>query len=85
VGNEPFPVHVRLFGRPAGALPIWIGDQRSRREAEANGYFVSLLNPEVYCKYDRSQFIDTLVDWGYFGKPGEAPAWYKDEVAKVKG
>jgi hypothetical protein len=85
VGDEQFPVHVPLFGRPAGALPIWIGDQRSRHQAESKGYFVSMLNPAVYCKYDRAQFIETLVDWGWFAAADEAPKWYKDEVAKVKG
>ena len=83
VGAECFPVHVRMFGRPAGALPIWIGDQRSRHDAESKGYFVSLLNPEVYCKYNRAQFIETLVDWGWFGAPDQAPKWYKDEIANV--
>jgi hypothetical protein len=85
MGDEQFPVHVPLFGRPAGALPLWIGDQRSRRQADAKGYYISWLNPEVYCKYDRGQFIETLVDCGWFGAPDEAPMWYKDEVAKVKG
>src|SRR5262249_61614471 len=36
VGDEEFPVHVPLFGRRAGALPIWIADQRCRREARFN-------------------------------------------------
>src|SRR5262245_40554847 len=85
VGNERFPVHVRHFGGPAGALPIWLDELRPRREAESNGYFISWLNPAVYCKYDRAQFIEMLVDWGYFGDPDQAPAWYKDEVAKAKG
>ena len=85
VRSEFFPALVRMFGRPAGTLPIWLGDQRSRRDAESAGYFVSLLNPEVYCKYDRAQFIETLVDWGWFGAPDEAPKWYNEEVAKLLG
>jgi hypothetical protein len=78
-------VHIPLFGRPAGALPIWIGDRRSRREAEAKGFFISFLNPEVYCKHDRAQFIETLVDWGWFGLPDDAPEWYKEALAKATG
>ncbi|MEX1231537.1 MAG: hypothetical protein WEB58_14915 [Planctomycetaceae bacterium] len=85
VGDEEFPVHVPLFARPAGALPIWIGDQRARREAEATGYFISLLNPEVYCKHHRALFVETLVDWGWFGSPNDAPEWYKEAVAKMMG
>ncbi len=85
VGDEEYPVYVPLFGRPAGALPIWIGDERPRLGAEAKGFFISLLNPEVYCKLDRTLFVETLVDWGWFGAPGEAPEWYKEEVAKLTG
>lgn len=85
VGDEQFPVHIVSFGRAAGALPIWIGDQRSVRQAEARGYFISRLNPEVYYEYERAHFIETLVDWGWFGTPDDAPKWYKDEVAKMLG
>lgn len=85
VGDERFPVHVPHFGRPAGALPIWIEDRRPRRTAEADGYFVSMLNSEVYLNYTRAQFIETLVDWGYFGEADKAPGWYKDEVARLTG
>lgn len=84
VGDEEFPVLVPLFGRPAGALPIWIGDQFDWREAEARGYYHSELNPEVYCKHDRALFVEMLVDWGWFGSHDEAPDWYKVEVAKSR-
>src|SRR5438105_3023706 len=80
LGRDEFPVHIPLFGRSAGALPIWIGDQRSRRDAELKGFFVSLLNPEVYCKHDRALFIETLVDWGWFGSADRTPDWYKKAV-----
>jgi len=86
VEDETFPVHVVFFGRPAGALPVLMGDQRSRRRAEEKGFFISLLNPAIYCNYDRAQFIETLVDWGWFGSTtSEAPTWYKYEVARVQG
>jgi hypothetical protein len=84
VDGEPFPVHVPLFGRPAGALPVLMGDQRSGRAAEARGFFLSLLNPDLYCKYDRSQFIETLVDWGWFGSLDDTPGWYLKEVSKLR-
>lgn len=85
VENQSFPVHILFFGRPAGTLPILIGDQRSHSGAEAKGFFISLLNPEIYCKYNRAQFIETLVDWGWFGSPSEVPNWYKDELVRGKG
>ena len=44
-----------------------------------------MLNPEVYCKHDLALFVETLVDWGWFGSPDEAPEWYNDAVAKVTG
>jgi hypothetical protein len=43
--------------------------------AEALGMFVSQLASEAYGEYDRSLFIDTLNDWGWFGAEGQAPTW----------
>jgi hypothetical protein len=81
IGDEDFPFYVPLFGRSAGALPIWIGDERPRHDAEANGFFISLLNPQVYCRRDRALFVETLVDWGWFGAPHGAPKWYQEVVS----
>jgi hypothetical protein len=80
VGDEHFPVHIPSFGRPAGTLPLWIGDRRSRIRAEAAEHFISMLNPDVYSSYDRSKFIEMLVDWGWFGTPEEMPEWFKQGI-----
>src|SRR5215472_7670733 len=61
------------FGSPKGTLVAnesVCGDSRQRL-----GYYSSNLFPS-YRKYVRSYFIDTLNDWGWFGKPREAPPWY---------
>jgi hypothetical protein len=62
----------------------WFGDTRSRGDAEAKGFYFSFLNPELYCQYDRAQYIETLVDWGRFGPPESAPRWYTEEVARFQ-
>jgi hypothetical protein len=40
------------------------------------GYFFSILSLETYARYRREHFIETLVDWGYFGPEECRPDWY---------
>ena len=30
--------------------------------------------------YHRKHFIDQLLDWGWFGKPGSEPNWYSERL-----
>jgi hypothetical protein len=43
---------------------------------DAHGYYTSALNPLYYDTYDRARFIETLNDWGWYGEPSSAPAWF---------
>lgn len=67
---------VHEFGSPAGTLVATIAEDLMRLERVSRplGYFVSLLNPDAYRRYDRQLFIETLNDWGYFGS-GAPPDW----------
>ena len=67
---------VHDFGAPGGALVCSFQNWPSLKEpVEGHGYFLSGLNPDSYSRYDRQHFIDTLEDWGWFGK-GARPSWY---------
>lgn len=45
------------------------------KAAEKANYYCSLLDAEAYQRYDRKLFIETLVDWGFYGPPANRPAW----------
>ncbi|MBI1374699.1 MAG: hypothetical protein GC159_18425 [Phycisphaera sp.] len=80
VDGDLYPIHVANFGRPLGALPVPVGDARRHDRAQEKGYFCSQLNPDLYCKYDRELFIETLLDWGWRGPPEQAPRWYRSSL-----
>lgn len=65
------------FGGPKGTLVVSQHDQDPDADvfgAEL-GYYTSALNPLYYEKYDRAVFMETLIDWGWFGPPEKRPAW----------
>ncbi len=62
------------FGSPHGALVLGM-DHEYADAVRRVGHWVSLLGP-IYRNYSRSLFIETLVDWGWFGERASAPAWY---------
>jgi len=39
------------------------------------GHYASALNDDNYVPYERSHYIETLNDWGWYGE-GPPPAWY---------
>ena len=67
---------VRNFGSPIGTIILSIDDSSQQDTLRSLGYFCSALNFEIYSNYDRARFIDTLNDWGYFGKDQIVPDWY---------
>jgi hypothetical protein len=44
--------------------------------AEQTPYYRPALNPNSYEPYRRELYIDTLNDWGWFGKRSAQPSWY---------
>jgi hypothetical protein len=62
-----------VFGRHSAS-------ELARSTAKEQGRFVSLLDEDSYSSYDRSLFIETLNDWGWFGDPDRVPEWYTGEA-----
>lgn len=58
-------------------------EQVARRVGSQLGYYTSVLDPADYQDYDRSRFIETLADWGYYGPPERCPDWYAEASAEV--
>ncbi len=79
--NRPYHyiVHIENFGSPLGALICALEQWREFGPvAQKHGYFCSGLNLSIYSKYNREKFIETLNDWGWFGKTEERPEWYSE-------
>jgi hypothetical protein len=71
------------FGAPKGALILSRQDSDEAELAgDAAGYYVSGLGPKNYETYDRALFMDTLNDWGWYGLPERAPAWFKGRISE---
>jgi hypothetical protein len=69
------------FGGPNGTLLQTRFDSDDVYEAEENSaidYYSSGLNPHSYEPYNRELYIETLIDWGWFGK-ANPPSWYKTQ------
>jgi hypothetical protein len=47
--------------------------------ADSGELWRSVLSGDVYRTYDRKLFVDTLTDWGWFGRVDEKPAWFTGE------
>src|SRR4051812_20595653 len=65
-------VYLPDFGSKRGAV-VFVQDFEASKSArfhtkplEAAGYFFSILSIQAYRHYRREDFIETLVDWGYF-------------------
>jgi hypothetical protein len=46
--------------------PFFDSNDSIKKWADDNGYGYSFLNIEVYSKYDKDFFVETLNDWGKF-------------------
>ena len=71
---------IKSFGSENGTLIITTDDMGVFGVAQKFGFYCSALNPCCYNKYDRENFIETLVDWGYFGLPENKPDWYTGHI-----
>lgn len=74
------------FGSKNGTLLTCRFDTDDIIELEEDtDYYGSGLNPNCYEPYDREQYIETLNDWGWFGSPDDAPAWFSGGFGKHGG
>jgi hypothetical protein len=73
-GTKNF-VLIKNFGGPKGAIVTSTDDTKDFKELQELGFYCSALG-DSYSSYDRSLFIDTLNDWGFFGEANKKPTWY---------
>ncbi len=69
---------IKHVGSPKGTLVNLTTDPPKTVKKifmQENNYFISALNPAAYGKYHRELFIDTLIDWGWFGPSEQTPDW----------
>jgi hypothetical protein len=82
IDNEEikYDLLIKNFGSASGTLILTIDDMIYFNKAEKQGFYCSALNPFHYEKYNKNIFIETLNDWGFFGKEEFKPAWYDGYV-----
>jgi hypothetical protein len=51
--------------------------------AKKKGAHFSVIYNEAYSSFERSNFVETMNDWGYFGK-GERPKWMSEPNSNSK-
>jgi hypothetical protein len=89
-GNRRFLALVSGFGTIKGTLIGLLSEGNGGaffancRLAEQLGFCYSELNPEAYSEYDREQFIETLVDWGWADPGQEPPEWYQEALGRYR-
>jgi hypothetical protein len=74
-----YPVLVKDFGCPKGTLIIVLrskNEEMAENAACSHEYYYSIVGEHVCNEYDRTQFINILNDWGYFGPKSNCPKWY---------
>ncbi len=74
------------FGGPKGTvIASREADDNIFDVAEALGLYASGLSPHPHEIYDRSQFSQTLDDWGWFADPSAAPTWFSGAIGRHGG
>lgn len=68
------------FGSDRGVLVLTTYESMDDDEPWKYGYYSSALNSFHYDKYNRENFIETLTDWGFYGKSENKPYWYKGHL-----
>jgi len=66
-------------GGPKGTLIVSQHDEDPDADVAGAqlGFYTSALNPRYYEKYDRKRFMNTLLDWGWYGPIEKRPPWFK--------
>lgn len=79
-GKFEYPLLVKNFGRKKGTIiarHVHFMDYPMPRHKD---YFFSAVGADSYTKYKRTDFIETLEDWGYYGDKETKPDWYNGHV-----
>jgi hypothetical protein len=71
---------IENFGGDRGILVLTEFEKMDDDEPEQYGYYSSALSPYHYGKYNRENFIETLIDWGYYGDIENKPSWYSGHL-----
>lgn len=73
-----FIARVNHFGSVSGTL-ICLAEEYPQLKyiAKKEGFHCSGLY-SAYARYERTLFIETLIDWGYRGDTSITPSWYSD-------
>lgn len=81
--GQPFTCEafVHDFGSPSGAVVVSPKTERRVRTSIADDLWVSGSERRL-AGYDRTHFINALLDWGWFGKAGKEPSWYSERVPR---
>ena len=75
-GDElKFSLLIEQFGNELGTIVFSIDDKTGYLRANEFGFYCSCISLD-YSNYNRKIFVDTLNDWGYFGKDSDKPDWY---------
>jgi hypothetical protein len=82
-------VYLPDFGGKHGAV-VFVQDFEApvlerfdTKPLQVAGYFFSILSLQGYSRYKREDFIETLMDWGYFGPAQSCPEWYITATSPV--
>ena len=65
---------IKEFGSPKGTL-ICSRSVCPEGYSEEYKYFVSVLSHDYYFPYHRTDYIEMLQDWGWFGEDFRKPSW----------
>ncbi len=76
--SHQYLAYLPHFGGPKGmVVAAIVADGGLHAAANRAGLYSSSVNSEVYDKYEREHFIDTLNDWGFYGPGEKRPPWLK--------
>ena len=69
------------FGSASGTIVVSRKtERRVRQELRGlEGVAVTISPERQQTAYVRNHMIDELVDWGWFGAPGDGPDWYREK------
>jgi hypothetical protein len=76
------------FGSVNGVLvgvafpPLFNTSRKLIRAAESLKAHCAFLNPEIYMRFDIDNFVDLLLDWGFFGESEKTPVFLMNRPSR---